>query len=102
MKTTQKTEDEEYADAGEQGYSDSPALVAESGASPPASTANAWHPTARAIVLADQPTTPTDPPLPVILPVSSVQGLQINAQLVRRDGQVFYSMMFEKFLLMGS
>ncbi|PHT57699.1 AP-2 complex subunit beta [Capsicum baccatum] len=118
VKTTQKTEDEEYADAGEQGYSDSPAGVAESGASPPASTANAQHPAARqpatpaapalpdlldlgmdnsnsAIVSADQPAAPAGPPLPVVLPASSGQGLQISAQLVRRDGQVFYSMMFE-------
>ncbi|PHT52268.1 Beta-adaptin-like protein B [Capsicum baccatum] len=108
VKTTQKTENKEYADAGEQGYSDSPALVAENGASPLASTANARHPTARqpatpaalalpdlldlgmdnnnsAIVSADQLTTPANPPLPVVLPASSGQGLQINAQLVRRD-----------------
>ncbi|PHT51639.1 Beta-adaptin-like protein B [Capsicum baccatum] len=125
VKTTQKTEDKEYADAGEQGYSDSPALVAESGASPPSSTANARHPTARqpaapaalalpdlldlgmdnnnsAIVSVDRPATPANPPLIVVLPASSGQSLQINAQLVRRDRQVFYSMMFEKFLLMGS
>ncbi|PHT34161.1 Beta-adaptin-like protein C [Capsicum baccatum] len=92
-----------------QGYSDSPTPVAKSGASPPASTANARHPAARqptepaALVLpdlldlgmdnsnsaigsADQPTTPSDPPLPVVLPTSSGQGLQISAQLVRRDG----------------
>ncbi|KAM3396761.1 beta-adaptin-like protein B isoform X2 [Capsicum galapagoense] len=118
VKTTQKTEDEEYADAGEQGYSDSPAGVAEGVASPPASTAIAQHPAARqpatpaapalpdlldlgmdnsnsAIVSADQPAAPAGPPLPVVLPASSGQGLQISAQLVRRDGQVFYSMMFE-------
>ncbi|PHT73314.1 hypothetical protein T459_24099 [Capsicum annuum] len=110
IKTTQKTEDEDYADAGVQGYFDSPALVAESGASSPASTANARHPTARqpaapvalalpnlldlgmdnnnsAIVSADQLATLADPPLPIVLPASSGQGLQINAQLVRRDGQ---------------
>ncbi|KAM3320919.1 beta-adaptin-like protein B [Capsicum chacoense] len=102
VKTTQKTEDEDYADAGEQGYSNSPALVAESGASPPSSTANARHPTAQkpaasaalalpdlldlgmdnnnsAIVSVDQLATPADPPLPVVLPASSGQGLQINA-----------------------
>ncbi|PHU07681.1 hypothetical protein BC332_24170 [Capsicum chinense] len=86
IKTTQKTEDKEYADAGEQGYSNSPALVAESGVSPPSSTANARHPTARqpaapaalalpdlldlrmdnnnsAIMSVDQPATPANPPL---------------------------------------
>lgn len=35
------------------------------------------------------------PPLPVVVPASAGQGLQISAQLTRRDGQVFYSMLFE-------
>lgn len=35
------------------------------------------------------------PPLPVLLPAHTGQGLQISAQLVRRDGQIFYSMLFE-------
>lgn len=35
------------------------------------------------------------PPLPVVLPAATSQGLQINAQLIRRDGQVFYSMLLE-------
>lgn len=35
------------------------------------------------------------PPLPVVLPASTGQGLQISAQLVRRDGQIFYSLLFE-------
>lgn len=35
------------------------------------------------------------PPLPVVVPASTGQGLQISAQLTRRDGQVFYSMLFE-------
>ncbi|KAF3670382.1 hypothetical protein FXO37_08577 [Capsicum annuum] len=54
------------------------------------------------IVSADQLATLVDPPFPIVLSASSGQGLQINAQLVRRDRQVFYSMVFEKFLLMGS
>lgn len=33
--------------------------------------------------------------MPVVLPASTGQGLQISAQLTRRDGQVFYSMLFE-------
>ncbi|PKA60685.1 Beta-adaptin-like protein C [Apostasia shenzhenica] len=36
-----------------------------------------------------------EPPLPILLPSSTGQGLQISAQLVRRDGQVFYSLLFE-------
>lgn len=35
------------------------------------------------------------PPLPIVLPASTGQGLQISAQLTRRDGQIFYSMLFE-------
>lgn len=35
------------------------------------------------------------PPLPVLLPSSSGQGLQISAQLTRRDGQIFYNILFE-------
>lgn len=35
------------------------------------------------------------PPLPVVLAASTGQGLQISAQLVRRDGQIFYSLLFE-------
>lgn len=34
-------------------------------------------------------------PLPVLLPAGSGQGLQISAQLVRQDGQIFYSLLFE-------
>ncbi|PHT48523.1 hypothetical protein CQW23_12731 [Capsicum baccatum] len=44
---TQKTEDEEYAKAGEQSYSDSSVPVADSGVSSPASTTNAQRPAAR-------------------------------------------------------
>ncbi|KAF3662395.1 Beta-adaptin-like protein B [Capsicum annuum] len=121
VKTTHKIEEEEYVDAGEQGYPDSPAPIAENDVLSPASTANARHPATRqpatpaalafpdllnlrldnsncAIVSTDQHATPADPPLPAVLLASSGQGLQISAQLVQRDGQVFYSMMFEKFL----
>ena len=35
------------------------------------------------------------PPLPILLPASTGQGLQISAQLARRDGQIFYSLLFE-------
>ncbi|MCI06492.1 beta-adaptin-like protein B-like, partial [Trifolium medium] len=35
------------------------------------------------------------PPLPIVLPASTGQGLQISPQLTRRDGRVFYSMLFE-------
>lgn len=35
------------------------------------------------------------PPLPVLVPSSTGQGLQISAQLVRQEGQIFYSLLFE-------
>lgn len=35
------------------------------------------------------------PPLPVLVPSSTGQGLQISAQLVRHEGQIFYSILFE-------
>lgn len=35
------------------------------------------------------------PALPVLLPASTGQGLQISAQLSRQDGQIFYSLLFE-------
>jgi AP-1 complex subunit beta-1 len=35
------------------------------------------------------------PPLPVLVPASTGQGLQISAQLIGRDGQIFYSLLFE-------
>lgn len=33
--------------------------------------------------------------MPVLLPASTGQGLQISAHLARKDGQIFYSMLFE-------
>uniref|UniRef100_A0A6N2KSN6 Clathrin adaptor alpha/beta/gamma-adaptin appendage Ig-like subdomain domain-containing protein n=1 Tax=Salix viminalis TaxID=40686 RepID=A0A6N2KSN6_SALVM len=47
------------------------------------------------IVPVDQPSTPPGPPLPVLLPASTGQGLQISAQLKGQDGQIFYSLLFE-------
>jgi len=35
------------------------------------------------------------PPLPVLLPSTTGQGLQISAQLTRRDGQIYYDISFE-------
>ncbi|KAK6130083.1 hypothetical protein DH2020_036210 [Rehmannia glutinosa] len=106
-----KTEEEEYPD-GEGGYSEQP------GASSPATTStvqsSAGRPPAAApapvpdlldlmgmdgnnsaIVSTEQPASPAGPPLPILLPAPTGQGLQISAQLIRRDGQIFYSMLFE-------
>ncbi|XP_047337436.1 beta-adaptin-like protein C [Impatiens glandulifera] len=115
VKTTQKTDDDDFVDGGETGYSESPSQGVDSGASPSSVAARQPAPapapmpdllgdligldnnsnTANAIVSVDQPTEPVGPPLPVLLPATTGQGLQISAQLVRRDGQVFYSMLFE-------
>ncbi|EOA19924.1 hypothetical protein CARUB_v10000174mg [Capsella rubella] len=119
LKTTvQKTEDEDFAEGSEAGYSSSNPV--DSAASPPATTGNIPQHAGRqpapapavpapvpdllgdlmgldnaAIVPVDEPITSSGPPLPVVVPASSGQGLQISAQLSRRDGQVFYSMLFE-------
>ncbi|KAL8141626.1 hypothetical protein V2J09_014658 [Rumex salicifolius] len=108
---TQKTEDDEYPDGSEPGYSESPAHHSSSVASPPSSSgqvpAAASPPpmpdllgdlmgmdNSNALVPVDQPIS-ASPPLPVLLPASAGQGLQISAQLVRKDGNIFYSMLFE-------
>ncbi|XP_031502979.1 beta-adaptin-like protein B [Nymphaea colorata] len=46
-------------------------------------------------VPAEQQPAASETPLPVLLPSSSGQGLQISAQLTRRGGEIFYSMSFE-------
>ncbi|KAK3004816.1 hypothetical protein RJ639_017929 [Escallonia herrerae] len=125
VKTTQRTEEDDYPDGSEAGYSESPSHAA--GASPPATTSSAPYAAARqpapapvapaapapvpdlldlmgmdgnnndvdAIVPVDQPAAPVGPPLPVLLPASAGHGLEISAQLIRRDGQIFYSLLFE-------
>ncbi|KAJ0857241.1 putative clathrin/coatomer adaptor, adaptin-like, coatomer/calthrin adaptor appendage [Helianthus annuus] len=113
VRTLQKTEEEEEFP---EGYSEtSSAHVADNGASPPYAAATQPPPAPaaavpdlldligldgdaggdNAIVSVDQPVQPTGPPLPVLLPAASGQGLEISAQMVRRDGQIFYSLMFE-------
>lgn len=124
VKTTQKTEEDDYLDGSEAGYSESPSHAP--GASPPPTSsgappyATAGQPapapvtpaapvpdlldlmgldgnndSGNAIVPVDQPVEPAGPPLPVLLPASTGQGLQISAQVIRRDGQIFYSLLFE-------
>ncbi|XP_072984267.1 beta-adaptin-like protein C [Typha latifolia] len=113
-----RPDDEEFPDGGETAYSETPSHAVDNAAAS-ARTSTASHssmqaaPTAPApaspvpdllgdligldnsIVPVDQPMTPSGPPLPVLLPSSTGQGLQISAQLVRRDGQIFYSISFE-------
>lgn len=116
----QRSEEDDYPDGSEAGNSESPAHAVDSGASPPPSSSNVPYAASRqpvpapapaapvpdllgdlmgldntAIVPVEQPSAASGPPLPVVLPAATGQGLQINAQLTRRDGQVFYSMLFE-------
>lgn len=118
--TAQRSEEDDYPDGSEIGNSESSAHAADSGASPPSSSDNVAYAASRqpavapalaapmpdllgdlmgldnsAIVPADQPAAPAGPPLPVLVPALTGQGLQIGAQLIRRDGQIFYSMSFE-------
>ncbi|XP_074583491.1 beta-adaptin-like protein C [Curcuma longa] len=112
-----RPEDDDYAEGGETAYSETPSHAVDgTGASPSnishAETKQQVQATAEisapvpdllgdligidnAIVPVDQPTTPTEPPLPVLLPASTGQGLQISAHLTRQNGQIFYAMMFE-------
>nr|XP_043630430.1 beta-adaptin-like protein B [Erigeron canadensis] len=121
VRTLQKTEEEEFPEGSEGGNSEtSSAQVADNGASPPLTSGTSQFAAVKqsapaapvpdlldlmgldgdaggdnAIVAVDQPVKPTGPPLPVLLPAATGQGLEISAQMVRRDGQIFYSLMFE-------
>ncbi|XP_077226962.1 beta-adaptin-like protein C [Tasmannia lanceolata] len=118
----QRPEDEEYPDGSDTGNSESPAHAVDS-TSAPSSSSNVPQAITRqaaaaapmspahaapvpdllgdligldgALVPVDQPTTPSGPPLPILVPASTGQGLQISAQIIRRNGQIFYSMLFE-------
>lgn len=114
--TAPRTDDEDYPNGSEQGDSDAPTHVADGGTSPQTSSSSAPYTATRqpapppvpdllgdligldntaAIVPADQAAASPVPALPVVLPASTGQGLQISAELTRQDGQVFYSMLFE-------
>ncbi|KAI3410219.1 Beta-adaptin-like protein [Psidium guajava] len=116
--TVQRTEDDDYPDGSESGYAESSSHVADGVTSPQASSSSVPAAARQAdpapapapvpdllgdligldnsaIVPVDQPSEPAGPPLPVVLPGSTGQGLQISAQLIRRDGQIFYSLLFE-------
>nr|POE52558.1 beta-adaptin-like protein c [Quercus suber] len=119
--TAQKTEGNDYPEGGSgTRYSESSAHAADGGVSPTGSS-NVPYSAARqpapappspaapvpdllgdligldnnAIGPVDQPATPSGPPLPVVLPASTGQGLQISAQLTQQDGQIYYSLSFE-------
>lgn len=113
---SQRAEEDDYPEGSEAGYAESSAHPVE-GAASPSSSSGSRQPAAASPVAAPAPVpdllgdligldnsnslVPVDqpassgPPLPVLLPAAKGQGLQISAQLTRRDGQVFYSMLFE-------
>jgi AP-1 complex subunit beta-1 len=118
VKAAPRADDEEFADTAETGYSESPSQGVD-GASPSSSVGTssnvpvkqpaAGSPPApaampdllgdlmgmdNAIVPVDEPA-PSSPPLPILLPSTTGQGLQISAQLTRRDGQIYYDISFE-------
>ncbi|KAL5129755.1 Beta-adaptin-like protein C [Glycine soja] len=115
--SAQKTEDDDYPEGSETGYSESPGNPANGPASPPSASYSAPASVAPAsppptapvpdllgdlmgtdnssIVPLDEPATSTGPPLSIVLPTSVGHGFQISAQLTRQDGQIFYSMLFE-------
>lgn len=69
VKTIQKTEEEEYPDVSEAGYSESPAHATAPGASPPASTSNAGR-------------LPASPPVPDLL---DLMGMDNSNAIVPSD-----------------
>ncbi|XWS61748.1 hypothetical protein CRYUN_Cryun07bG0152300 [Craigia yunnanensis] len=80
---TQRTEDDNYPDGHETGNSDAPANAA-SGAG------HTFWVALTVVFYRD-----CSPPLPILLPASTGQVLQISAQLARQDAQIFYSLLFE-------
>ncbi|GMI71690.1 hypothetical protein like AT4G23460 [Hibiscus trionum] len=95
---THKTEDDDYPDGHETVYSEAPSHAAVGSASPPASSSSVSYAAARQLAPAPAPAplaAPSSPALPIVLPASTGQGLQISAQLARQDGQIFYSLLFE-------
>ncbi|AQL06578.1 Beta-adaptin-like protein C [Zea mays] len=119
VKAAPRADDDEFADTAETGYSESPSQGVD-GASPSSSAGTSSNvpvkqPAAasppgpvvmpdllgdlmgmdNAIVPVDEPAAPSGPPLPVLLPSNTGQGLQISAQLTRRDGQIYYDISFE-------
>ncbi|CAN6460597.1 unnamed protein product [Victoria cruziana] len=114
----QKPEDEEYPDGIDSGYAESHStaeITAASSGSNNVSYSSPKHSAAppsvtsprvpdllgdlmgldNALVPADQASVASESPLPILLPSSSGQGLQIGGMLTRHEGQIFYSLSFE-------
>ncbi|KAL7595674.1 beta-adaptin-like protein B [Lactuca sativa] len=107
VKTLQKTEEEEFPEGSEGGYSEtSSAHVPDNGiitSPPPVAPVPDLldligldnDNDSNSSVLSVDRSSKSKPSLPVLLPAGSGQGLEISGQLVRKDGQIFYSLMFE-------
>ncbi|CAM8906511.1 unnamed protein product [Rhodiola kirilowii] len=109
--SAQKIDDDDYPDGSEAGYPDSSPQTSKIGAS--TASAPRRQPVTQNVVLpdllgdliglddgadvpVDEPATEASgPPLPILLPAAKGQGLQISAQLIRKDSQIFYDILFE-------
>ncbi|KVH91847.1 hypothetical protein Ccrd_006125 [Cynara cardunculus var. scolymus] len=98
VRTVQKTEEEEFPDGIGGGYPESSSTLVADNSAPPLPTSGA-SPYAAAMLPTTVPAALA--PVPDLLDLMGLdgaatgQGLEIGAQLVRRDGQIFYSLMFE-------
>ncbi|CAM8909539.1 unnamed protein product [Rhodiola kirilowii] len=109
--SAQKIDDDDYPDGSEAGYPDSSPQTSKIGAS--TASAPRRQPVTQNVVLpdllgdliglddgadvpVDEPATEASgPPLPILLPAAKGQGLQISAQLIRKDSKIFYDILFE-------
>ncbi|KAL9691925.1 hypothetical protein QQ045_012353 [Rhodiola kirilowii] len=109
--SAQKIDDDDYPDGSEAGYPDSSPQTSKIGAS--TASAPRRQPVTQNVVVpdllgdliglddgadvpVDEPATEASgPPLPILLPAAKGQGLQISAQLIRKDSQIFYDILFE-------
>ncbi|CAI9094120.1 OLC1v1029807C2 [Oldenlandia corymbosa var. corymbosa] len=101
VKTAQRSEEDEYADGSEVEDSETPSHAVENSPPPPGKQPGvspappaAPAPEPNLLDFGDD-SVDAGPPLPVLLSAATAEGLQISGQLVRRDGQIFYSMLFE-------
>ncbi|CAM8903889.1 unnamed protein product [Rhodiola kirilowii] len=109
--SAQKIDDDDYPDGSEAGYPDSSPQTSKIGAS--TASAPRRQPVTQNVVVpdllgdliglddgadvpVDEPATEASgPPLPILLPAAKGQGLQISAQLIRKDSKIFYDILFE-------
>ncbi|KAI3522583.1 hypothetical protein L1887_00473 [Cichorium endivia] len=95
VKTLQKTEEEDFPEGSEGTYSET------SSAHVPDNNATSPPPVPDLLDLIGLDTDNTNvvsvdhkPTLPVLLPAGSGQGLEISGQLIKKEGQIYYSLIF--------